>query len=72
MILCMYVCICNGHRDRDIREAAQKGLRCAREIYRHLGKPARCGRCLELAARLVDEVHAAPPPAALQPSAEAL
>lgn len=58
----MYVCICNGHRDRDIREAARTGLTCAREIYRHLGKPVRCGRCLDLATQLVDEVHAEPAP----------
>jgi bacterioferritin-associated ferredoxin len=53
----MYVCICNGHRDHDIRRAAATGLRCPREIYSHLGKPARCGRCLDLAARVIDEVH---------------
>lgn len=58
----MYVCICNGHRDKDIREAARSGLKCAREIYRHLGRPARCGRCLEVAAQLVEEVHAAAAP----------
>jgi bacterioferritin-associated ferredoxin len=54
----MYVCICNGHRDRDIRQAAMTGLRCPRAVYSHLGKPARCGRCLDLAARLIEEVHA--------------
>lgn len=54
----MYVCICNGHRDRDIREAARAGLKCPREIYRQLGKPARCGQCLDLASQLIDEVHA--------------
>ena len=53
----MYVCICNGHRDSEIREVAAQGLRCAREIYRKLGKPPRCGRCLEFATQLVDEVH---------------
>jgi len=56
----MYICVCNGHRESEIREAAATGLRCAREIYRHLGKPPRCGRCLDLAAKLVDEVHSAP------------
>ena len=54
----MFICICNGHRERDIREAAAQGLRCAREIYTHLGKPPRCGRCLELATRVIEEVHA--------------
>jgi len=54
----MYVCVCNGHSDRDIRQAAQSGLRCARTIYAQLGKPIRCGRCLQTAERLVEEVHA--------------
>jgi bacterioferritin-associated ferredoxin len=53
----MYVCICNGHRDSDIRAAAATGLTCPRAIYAHLGKPARCGRCLDLATQLIDEVH---------------
>lgn len=55
----MYVCICNGHRDSDIQAAARTGLTCAREIYRQLGKPARCGRCLDLAGQIIDEVHGA-------------
>ncbi len=53
----MFVCICNGHRDQDIRAAAETGLRCARTIYAHLGKPARCGRCLDTAAKVIEEVH---------------
>jgi bacterioferritin-associated ferredoxin len=53
----MYVCICHGHRERDIREAAKTGLRGAREVYRHLGKPPQCGRCLVVAAQVIDEVH---------------
>jgi bacterioferritin-associated ferredoxin len=53
----MYICICNGHSDRDIRQAAATGLRCAREIYAHLGKPPRCGRCLDTAAQLIAEVY---------------
>ena len=53
----MYICVCNGHRESEIREAAANGLRCAREIYRHLGKPARCGRCLDTAAAVVEQVH---------------
>ena len=55
----MYVCICNGHRDHEIREAAKTGARCARKIYRQLGKPVRCGRCIDFATKVIDEVHAA-------------
>jgi bacterioferritin-associated ferredoxin len=54
----MYICVCNGHRESEIREAAAaSGLSCVREIYRHLGKPARCGRCLDTASEVVNEVH---------------
>jgi bacterioferritin-associated ferredoxin len=53
----MYICLCNGHRDQDIRQAARQGLRCARAVYAHLGKPPRCGRCLELASQVIEEVH---------------
>lgn len=55
----MYVCICNGHRERDIREAARTGLRCAKAVYKHLGKPPRCGRCLVVATEVIKEVHSA-------------
>jgi bacterioferritin-associated ferredoxin len=65
----MYVCMCNGHRDSEIRAAAAEGMSCAREIYRHLGKPARCGRCLDLATKLVDEVRQSLP-AAQSPAGE--
>lgn len=54
----MYVCICNGHREHEIREAAASGLTCPRQVYASLGKPVRCGRCLDLAAQVIDEVHA--------------
>jgi bacterioferritin-associated ferredoxin len=54
----MYVCICNGHRASEIRSAAEAGLRNPREIYAHLGKPPRCGCCLEYAAKLIEDVHA--------------
>ncbi len=56
-MVAVYVCVCNGHSDRDIRRAARSGLRCARTIYAQLGKPPRCGRCLQEAERLVQEVH---------------
>jgi bacterioferritin-associated ferredoxin len=59
MIAAMYVCICNGHRDKDIRAAAKSGLRCPRTIYRQLGKPVKCGRCINFATEVIAEVHAA-------------
>lgn len=55
----MYVCICNGHRDSDIRAAARQGHRSAKDVYRCLGKPVACGRCLQFATQVINEVHAA-------------
>ncbi len=52
----MYVCLCNGHRDTDIRRATESGLRCVNAIYQSLGGAPRCGRCLPLARSLVAEV----------------
>jgi len=53
----MYVCVCNGHSDRDIKRIAQSGASCARDVYIQLGKPIRCGRCVEMAEQLVQEVR---------------
>lgn len=49
----MYICLCNGHRESDIRRATESGLRCVRAIYRELGGAPRCGRCLPVAESVV-------------------
>lgn len=50
----MYVCLCNGHRDRELRELAARGVSCVREAYRKLGGDPVCGRCLDFAQDLID------------------
>jgi bacterioferritin-associated ferredoxin len=47
----VYVCICNGVTDRQIREAAAAGCATVAEL-------TICGSCLEMAA---DILHAAQP-----------
>jgi bacterioferritin-associated ferredoxin len=59
----MFVCVCNRYRDSEIRAAARSGMKCPREIYSALGNPPRCGRCLEFAAAVIEEVHADAAPA---------
>ena len=54
----MYVCICNGVTDRDIRQAAEAGCRSLAELTMRTGCGATCGSCLEQAQQLLDEVHA--------------
>jgi len=54
----MYVCICNGVTDREIRQAAEAGCRTMAELTMRTGAGATCGSCIEMATQLLDEVHA--------------
>lgn len=53
----MYVCICHGVTDHQIREVAQGGCRSVAELTMRTGAGANCGSCLETAAELLDQVH---------------
>jgi bacterioferritin-associated ferredoxin len=55
----MYVCICNGVTDRDIRQAAEAGCRSLAELTMRTGCGATCGTCLETAAQLLEDTRAA-------------
>jgi bacterioferritin-associated ferredoxin len=55
----MYVCVCNGITDHQIREVADAGCRSVAELTMRTGVGAGCGSCLELAAQLLDEAHSA-------------
>lgn len=52
----MYVCICNGYTDKDIRNAVQQGgVNTAEEAYVSLGSDFNCGACRDCACDLVQE-----------------
>ena len=55
----MYVCICNGVTERDIRQAAEAGCRSLPELTMRTGCGSTCGTCLETASALLDEVRSA-------------
>ena len=55
----MYVCICNGITDRQIREVAEPGCRSVAELTMRTGAGAGCGSCLELAAQILEEAQPA-------------
>ncbi len=50
----MYVCICNGVTDHQIREAAASGVRSVAELTMRTGCGATCGTCLEIAAGILE------------------
>lgn len=69
----MYVCLCNGYRDAEIREVAESGVRCVQEVYLTLGNGPCCGSCLDCAQDIVDSVHGGTAePASEEPAAAAL
>ena len=42
----MYLCLCNGLTDRNVREAAAAGQRTVKGVLRHHGIKPQCGKCL--------------------------
>ena len=51
----MYVCICNGVTDRDIREAASRGASTLKDLRRELGVASDCGKCASCAREVLCE-----------------
>jgi len=56
----VYVCICNGVTDHQIRDAAASGVRNVAELTMRTGCGATCGTCLDTAAAIL-EAHAPAP-----------
>lgn len=51
----MYVCLCHGFTDRDVRELARGGTRSAAQVYRHFGVRPQCGKCVPYVRAMVSE-----------------
>ncbi|MFD1216083.1 MULTISPECIES: bacterioferritin-associated ferredoxin [Microbulbifer] len=55
----MYVCICKGITDSQIKEAVYDGSTSVKSLRRHLGVSSQCGRCAELTQEIIDETMTA-------------
>ena len=55
----VYICICNGVTDHDIRQAADAGCRSLAELTMRTGAGGNCGSCLDMASELLDQARAA-------------
>ncbi len=51
----MYVCICNAITDKQIRQAAEAGVRDLWGLQRELGLASSCGACKEMAVEILRE-----------------
>ena len=54
----MYVCLCHGVTEREVRRAAEDGCRDVHELTMRSGCGSSCGSCLPLAAEILAEMHA--------------
>ncbi|GAB2792632.1 hypothetical protein GCM10027040_18500 [Halomonas shantousis] len=54
----MYVCICKGVTDREIRETVAEGARSWREVREATGCATQCGKCACLGKKIVSETVA--------------
>jgi len=61
----MYVCICNGITERDIRKAAAAGANTLDDLRRELGVGAGCGKCASCARECLRDAAPDQRPAAL-------
>jgi bacterioferritin-associated ferredoxin len=55
----MYVCICNGVTDSQIRAAAEAGCDTVSELIMRTGCGGNCGGCLETAEKMLAEAKGA-------------
>ncbi|HEX6956679.1 MAG TPA: (2Fe-2S)-binding protein [Ferrovibrio sp.] len=42
----MYVCLCHGFTDGDVRKAIADGCRSVAAVYRHIADRPQCGKCV--------------------------
>lgn len=53
----MYVCLCNGITDKQIRKAAESGVADLNSLQRELGVATGCGSCLETATDILRDAR---------------
>jgi len=55
----MYVCLCHGVTDHDIRKAADAGCETLAELTMRTGLASGCGSCGSLASEILAEARGA-------------
>ena len=54
----MYVCICKGITDSQIRDAVNNGASSLRKVRKQLGATSQCGKCGTVTKKIVDDTLA--------------
>jgi len=56
----MYVCVCKGITDHQIKDAVYAGATSVGQLRKALGVASQCGKCLCSARELINETRPAP------------
>ena len=54
-VLTMYVCICQGVTDTQIRQAVREGDTTFAQVRQHLKVANQCGRCSRMVKQIINE-----------------
>lgn len=57
----MYVCLCNGITDKDIKKAVTQGATSVSDLRSMLGVSNQCGTCVEAAQEVLSSTYQADP-----------
>lgn len=55
----MYVCLCNGIREAEVKRLARNGATTAASVYKSLGCEPNCATCTEFLQDMIDDVRTA-------------
>ena len=55
----MYVCNCNGIRERDVHQAIEAGAQKPVDVFRHCNTAAQCAKCVCDMRRMIGEAKEA-------------
>lgn len=56
----MYICLCNGFTDRQVRCHADASCSSVSEVYRRLGCAPQCGKCVPVVREILKGAAALP------------
>jgi bacterioferritin-associated ferredoxin len=58
----MYICLCNGFTDHQVRRTAEAGSGSVSQLYKRLGCAPKCGKCVPVVRDLLRTVCCTPEP----------
>ncbi|HXK40000.1 MAG TPA: (2Fe-2S)-binding protein [Candidatus Paceibacterota bacterium] len=56
----MYVCLCHGISDRQIRDVVRRGAESLDEVQAHLPVASCCGCCEDVAREMIESIVESP------------